>query len=153
MQVTVAYAALLDAQLNVERTTVRAPTSGTIVNFTLRPGAMVNAGDNLFAIVDMARPWVTANYKETDLAHIQVGQRAVITLDMYPQHPFAGTVAQISHGSGSSFSLLPAENATGNWVKVTQRFPVKMWIDPSSLSADYPLRVGATATVRVLSKP
>ncbi len=149
MQVKAAYAQLLQAQLNLQRTKVYATTDGYIENMTLRPGSVVGAGQTLFAIVDSTEWWVDANYKEVDLQRIKPGQSATITLDMYPGHVFKGTVAFISSGSGSTFSLLPAENATGNWVKITQRFPVKVIIPQSEWSASYPLRVGASATVRV----
>ena len=151
MQVDASKAALSQAQLNLTRTILYAPTSGTVENFNLRPGAMVNAGENLFAIIDTQQWWVVANYKETELAHIRLGQKAVIHLDMYPNDPIIGTVGYISNGSGDAFSLLPAENGSGNWVKVTQRFPVKIFIDAKTLDARYPLRVGATAAVRVMA--
>ena len=90
---------------------------------------------------------MNANFKETDLARIKAGQPATIALDMYPSVSFEGEVESISPGSGATFSVLPAENATGNWVKVTQRFPVRIRI--VNPPADRPLRVGASATVTV----
>lgn len=137
------------AALNLKYTKIYAPTSGVVSNFYLRPGSMVQANTNLFAIIDTRDWWVEANYKETDLAHIKVGQAAVITVDLYPKHRFKGYVQSISSSSGTTFSLLPPENATGNWVKVTQRFPIKIAIPSSELAKAYPLRVGASATARV----
>ncbi len=99
------------------------------------------------AIRSLRDIWVDANFKETELARIKPGQKARIVVDMYKQHEFKGEVQSLSGGAGQAFSLLPAQNATGNWVKVTQRVPVRVRIlDPSP---DYPLRIGTTATVRV----
>lgn len=147
MQVKAAYASLLQAQLNLKRTKVYAPTDGYIANLSLRPGSVVQAGQSLFAVVDNTEWWVDANYKEVDLKRIKAGQTATIKVDMYPGHIYKGTVLFISAGSGSTFSLLPPENASGNWVKVTQRFPVKIVIPADQNTVDYPLRVGASATV------
>lgn len=137
------------AQLNLQWTKVYAPTTGVISNFSLRTGDYVSVGVNLFALVDTNDWWVDANYKETELQRIKVGQKAQIELDMYPSVTFQGVVQSISAGSGVTFSLLPPENATGNWVKVSQRFPVKINIPQQSLKPNYPLRVGATADVRI----
>jgi membrane fusion protein (multidrug efflux system) len=101
----------------------------------------------LFAIISDEEWWVDANFKETELERIRAGQPATIRVDMYRDHEFRGTVESLSVGSGAAFSLLPAQNATGNWVKVTQRVPVRIRVlDPD---AKHPLRVGTTATVRV----
>ena len=101
----------------------------------------------LFAIVEQKNWWIQANFKETDLSRIKVGQPATIKLDIYPHHVFHGVVEALSQSSGAIFSLLPPENAAGNWVKVTQRFPVRIRI--SDLDPDYPLRAGASATVKI----
>ena len=111
-------------------------------------GEMVQAGQPLFAIIEANRWWVDANFKETDLARIKPGQKATIRLDMYPGTTLDGVVESISAGSGATFSVLPPENATGNWVKVTQRFPVRIKIT-SSPAPDKPLRMGASATVTI----
>ena len=87
--------------------------------------------------------------KETDLARVKVGQKAKVHLDMYPDVTFDGVVDSISAGSGATFSVLPPENATGNWVKVTQRFPVRIGINNPPTEADKPLRVGASASVTI----
>lgn len=130
------------------KTHVTAPSAGWVSNVKLRPGWVVQAGTPTFAIVEDGRWWVDANFKETDLGRIRPGQPATIRLDMYPDVTLEGVVESISPGSGASFSVLPPENATGNWVKVTQRFPVRVLIT-SAPDSDKPLRMGASATVRV----
>ncbi|HKE93031.1 MAG TPA: HlyD family secretion protein [Povalibacter sp.] len=145
--VRAAQAKFEQAQLDLEHTRVVAPTGGLIANFTLRPGSMVQKEQTLFTIIGDDEFWVDANFKETELNRIRVGQSAQVIIDMYRHHPFNGEVASLAGGSGQAFSLLPAQNATGNWVKVTQRVPVKIRIlnpDPA-----FPLRVGTTATVHV----
>jgi membrane fusion protein (multidrug efflux system) len=130
------------------RTHVVAPGAGWLSNVTLRPGTVVQAGHPVFALIEGDTWWVDANFKETDLSRIKPGQPAAITLDMYPGLKLDGTVESISAGSGSIFSVLPPENATGNWVKVTQRFPVRIKITTAP-NPDKPLRVGASADVTV----
>ncbi|GFO81598.1 MAG: hypothetical protein A49_12250 [Methyloceanibacter sp.] len=130
------------------KTHVVAPGDGWVSNVRVRPGAVMGAGTPAFPLVEAGDWWVDANFKETDLARIQQGQPATIKLDMYPGYTIQGTVESISPGSGALFSVLPPENATGNWVKVTQRFPVRIKIT-STNDPRRPLRVGATATVRV----
>ncbi|HEU4618459.1 MAG TPA: HlyD family secretion protein [Gammaproteobacteria bacterium] len=142
-----AKAKLGQAKLDLEHTRVTAPTSGTIANLTLRPGATVQAQTPLFAIVSDRNFWVDANFKETQIRRIQPGQSAIVRVDMYPDRPFRGEVVSLSAGSGTAFSLLPPQNATGNWVKVTQRVPVRVHIiDPDP---KYPLRIGTSARVEV----
>jgi membrane fusion protein (multidrug efflux system) len=143
----VAKAAAARAKLNLEFTHVIAPADGTLVNFTLRVGSAVAPNFILFSLVEDNQWWIDANYKETQLTRIHPGQTASIRVDLYSDHVFRGHVEQISRGSGSAFSLLPPENATGNWVKVTQRFPVKIVFD--TLDSHYPMRVGASATVTI----
>ncbi|HAG62009.1 MAG: hypothetical protein CMF55_02510 [Legionellales bacterium] len=135
------------AKLNLQYTKIMAPCDGYIADFSTRPGDQLTAYTPIFAVVDAHHWWVDANFKETQLKHISAGQVATITTDLYPKHPFQGTVDSISIGSGSSFSLVPPENATGNWVKVTQRFPVKVIIQDNS--SPFPLRLGASATVTI----
>lgn len=135
------------AQLNLQYTNVTAPTDGWITNLSLRPGDSVNVAEPVFALVSNRDFWVEANVKETDFEHLKTNQKATIILDMYPGHSFNGVVDSLSRGSGEVFSLLPPENATGNWVKVTQRVPVKIrFIDPDP---SYPLRIGVTASVKI----
>jgi membrane fusion protein (multidrug efflux system) len=142
-----AKASLAQAQLDLQHTHIVAPNTGQVINYNLRVGDMVSQGIDLFSLSEQKTWWVNANFKETQLARIRPGQATVITTDIYPAHPFEGIVTNISQGSGSAFALLPAENATGNWVKVTQRFPVRIKI--IAPSTDYPLRVGASASVTI----
>jgi membrane fusion protein (multidrug efflux system) len=145
--VRAAEAALAQARLDLERTKVTAPVAGVIANFSLQPGNTVVPGTPLFTVVSDEEYWVDSNFKETELSHIHPGQKARVVVDMYPKHPFEGVVESVSAGSGSAFSLLPPQNATGNWVKVTQRVPVRVRVvdtDPQ-----FPLRIGTTATVHV----
>jgi membrane fusion protein (multidrug efflux system) len=145
--VQAAAAAVKQAQLDLDRTQVRSPVTGIIANFTLRPGNSVQPGAPLFVVIANDEYWVDANFKETQLKEIHPGQKATIASDVYPDHAFHGTVQSLSGGSGAAFSLLPPQNATGNWVKVTQRVPVRVRIeDPDP---QHPLRIGTTATVRV----
>ena len=141
-----AAAAIANAKLNLSHTAVYAPSSGYIANFDLRIGAMVSAAQNLFALIEDHHWWIKANFKETSLARMKVGQPVKVILDMYPHQYFHGVLASVGPGSGASFSLLPAENTSGNWVKVTQRFPVN--INIKQVKA-FPLRIGASATVVV----
>ena len=145
--VRVAQAEVEKAKLDLEHTTVRAPEEGWITHFDLTPGTVVTPGNPLFAIVVAGSFWVDANFKETELAGVMPGRPATIVVDMYPDHAFHGQVESLAGGTGAAFSLLPAQNANGNWVKVAQRVPVRISItDPDTR---FPLRVGATATVTV----
>lgn len=142
-----AQANLEKNKLNLQYATVKSPASGWVTNVSVRVGDTVKANDSLFVLIDDDNFWIDANFKETEMEKIRPGQKVDIEIDMYPEHPFSGIVESISGGSGSAFSLLPPENATGNWVKVTQRVPVRIRIlnpDPA-----YPLRVGTSATVTV----
>lgn len=142
-----AQAMLAQAKLNLQYTKIYSPADGHLAKMNLQPGQTVTAYESLFSLVQDHLWWVMANMKETDLTRVRPGQPAVIHVDMYPSHVFKGIVASISPGSGSSFSLLPAENASGNWVKITQRFPVRIMMahpDPQ-----FPLRIGASCTVTI----
>jgi membrane fusion protein (multidrug efflux system) len=149
VQLRAAAAQLNKATHDRVKTHVTASADGLLSNVTLRPGATIQAGAPLFAIIEANPWWVDANFKETDLARIKVGQKAKMRLDMYPDVTFDGLVESISAGSGATFSVLPAENATGNWVKVTQRFPVRISITNPPAESDKPLRVGASASVTI----
>ena len=142
-----ATAAIADAELNLRYTHVVAPANGNIVNLNLRVGDEVNQYQQLFAIIESKQWWATANFKETELERIRINQPAIIKVDMYPHHTFKGIVTSISTGSGSSFALLPPENATGNWVKVTQRFPVR--VDIINPDPKFPLRMGSSCEVLI----
>jgi membrane fusion protein, multidrug efflux system len=148
VQLRAAAAQLDKATHDRVKTHVTAPSAGWLSNVKLRPGTVIQAGTPVFAIIEDDKWWVDANFKETDLARIKPGQGATIYLDMYPGAKLTGIVESISAGSGAVFSVLPPENATGNWVKVTQRFPVRIGIT-SEPDPDRPLRMGATATVKV----
>jgi membrane fusion protein (multidrug efflux system) len=148
-----AVAAMEQAKLDLQHTHVTAPADGVITNLTLRPGEIVQPGAPLFVLIGSNAFWVDANFKETDLNQIHGGEHASIEVDMYPDHVFHGVVESLSRGSGTAFSLLPPQNATGNWVKVTQRVPVRVRVlDPDPR---WPLRVGTTATVsiRIADRP
>jgi len=134
------------AKLDLTHTKILAPAAGHIAEFSLRPGTTVSVGQALFAVVEDNQWWVNANFKETALGRIKINQPVTVSIDMYPGVTFSGYVQSISPGSGSAFSLFPAENATGNWVKVTQRFPVKIILQQQ---AGYPLRIGASCSVRI----
>ncbi|WP_323036425.1 HlyD family secretion protein [Pararhodobacter sp.] len=137
------------ARLNLEHTTVSAPASGWVSNISLRPGQIVAAGQPLFSLVEDGAWWVDGNFKETDIDRIRPGQPVSLTIDMYPGTTLTGTVASIGAGSGSVFSLLPAQNASGNWVKVTQRFPVRIALDAPPADRSRQLRVGASMVATV----
>lgn len=124
---------------------VYASVDGFVTNLNLADGQLVQAGQTLFGLVDDSSWWVDANFKETQIERIKVGQKAKVKLDIY-DHEYTGVVQSISRASGNTFSILPAQNATGNWVKVTQRFTVviKLEDDPK-----FPLRVGASTEVTV----
>jgi len=149
VQLRAAAAGLDKATHDRVKTHATAPSDGYVSNVTLRPGATIQAGSPQFAIIEGNRWWVDANFKETDLARIKIGQKATIHLDMYPGKTFDGVVESISPGSGATFSVLPPENASGNWVKVTQRFPVRIGITNPPAQSERPLRVGASAAVTI----
>ncbi|OGT46165.1 MAG: hypothetical protein A3E83_04395 [Gammaproteobacteria bacterium RIFCSPHIGHO2_12_FULL_41_20] len=145
--VALAKANLAQTKLDLQFTHVVAPVDGWVASVSLREGDVVTANQPLFALISNDEYWVDANFKETELSSIHPGQPADIVMDMYPGHVFHGVVESISNGSGNVFSLLPPQNATGNWVKVTQRVPVRVrMVAPD---ADYPLRIGTSAEVTV----
>jgi membrane fusion protein (multidrug efflux system) len=121
-------AAIQQAELNLTYTKILAPEDGRVTKKAVEPGDYVQVGQNLFALV-MPERWTTANFKETQLRNMRPGQRAEVSVDAYPDHPLRGHVDSIQAGSGARFSLLPPENATGNYVKVVQRVPVKIVLD------------------------
>jgi membrane fusion protein (multidrug efflux system) len=140
------------AELNLTHTVVRAPTDGVVSKRSVEVGQVVQVGQPLLALVPLHDVWVVANFKETQLTAIRPGQRAEVRVDTYPGVAFTGTVNSISAGTGSRFSLLPPENATGNWVKVVQRVPVKILLDSKAAGNPQPLRAGMSAVVTVRLK-
>ena len=136
------------AAYDLERTTVKAPADGVIYQAaSFKPGQFVAAGAPLFALVETGDYWIEANFKETQLAGITPGQHAEVTFDAFPDRHLTATVETIGAGTGAEFALLPAQNATGNWVKVTQRIPVRLRLDAGSEVAG--LRSGLSAEVSV----
>jgi membrane fusion protein (multidrug efflux system) len=129
-QMAEARAALREAELNLEYTTLTAPVAGRVTRRTVEVGQVVQPGQPLLAVVDIADVWVIANYKETQLTHVRPGQRASISVDTHPGLVLRARVDSIQSGTGSRFSLLPPENASGNFVKVVQRIPVKLVLEP-----------------------
>ncbi|GCF85466.1 HlyD family secretion protein [Geobacter sp. SVR] len=142
-------AQLDQARLQLSYTRVTAPTSGYITRKNVEPGANVQAGQPLMAVVPLQKAWITANYKESQLTHIRSGQQVEFRVDAYPGQRFSGRVDSIMAGTGAAFSLLPPENATGNYVKVVQRIPVKILIDSNS-DPRHLLRVGMSVIPTVL---
>ncbi len=135
------------AALDLARTTIRAPIDGVVVNMRLQQGEQVKAATPLFALVVLSRPWVEANFKETELTNVRVGQKATVVLDGYPDSTWEAIVESVSPATGAEFALLPPQNASGNWVKVVQRLPVKLRLLPHV--GEPPLRAGMTAAVKI----
>lgn len=113
----------------------------------LQQGEQVKAATPLFSLVVLSRPWVEANFKETELTHVKVGQKATVVLDTYPDVTWEALVESVSPATGAEFAILPPQNASGNWVKVVQRLPVKLRLLPHV--GEPPLRAGMTAAVRI----
>lgn len=124
-----ARAGLVTAQLNLQYTVVTAPQDGVIGRRQVKPGQLVGAGTQITTLTPLPNVWVIANYKETQITHMAVGQKAEITLDSFPGHRLRGHLLQFAPASGAEFALLPPDNATGNFTKVVQRIPVKIAID------------------------
>ncbi|HEV2110528.1 MAG TPA: HlyD family secretion protein [Gammaproteobacteria bacterium] len=142
-----AVAARDQAALELSYTTVKAPAAGVVTEVDIKPGDMVAAGHPVFALVMSGKRWIEANFKETQLTHVRVGQPVEITVDTYSGRTWHGTVESIAPGTGSVFSVLPAQNATGNWVKVVQRIPVRIAIQTASDGPD--LRAGMSAEANI----
>ena len=143
-----AKAALDQAELNLSYATIKAPVDGVVTKVDqLQTGNYINAAKPVFALMSK-EIWVEANFKETELTHMHPGQEVSIEIDTYPGHEFHGKVLSLSPGTGSSFSILPPENATGNWVKVVQRLPVRISIEDADVSKTA-LHAGLSALVKV----
>jgi len=125
-----AKAALDDAQRNLDLTTVRAPMNGVATQVDqIQLGRFVISGAPVFSVIDVSNPWVDANPKESDFTYVAVGQSVTLDVDAFPNHVFKGTVGSLSPGTGAQFAILPPQNATGNFVKVVQRVPVRIYFD------------------------
>ena len=141
-EVALARARRDQAQVNLERTVIRAPVDGVVAKRTVQIGQQVQAGSSLLSVVPLADVHVDANFKEVQLPKVRVGQPVDLTADLYGHRVhYRGTVAGLSGGTGSAFATIPAQNATGNWIKVVQRVPVRIALDPRDLAA-HPLQVG-----------
>jgi membrane fusion protein (multidrug efflux system) len=148
-QVLAAVAAVRDASLALRRTRVTAPVSGVVAQRSVQVGQRVAAGTPLMGIVPLDAVWVDANFKEVQLRDMRVGQPVTLRADMYGGRAlYHGKLVGLSAGSGTAFALLPAQNASGNWIKIVQRLPVRIALDPSELRA-HPLRIGLSVTADV----
>jgi membrane fusion protein (multidrug efflux system) len=147
--VKLAAAKLREAYLAYERTTIPAPVSGVVARRTVQLGQRVAPGQPLMWVVPLNDVWIDANLKETQLRDVRIGQKATVTADTYGgSFTYTGHVVGLSAGTGAAFSLLPAQNATGNWIKVVQRLPVRVALDPKQV-ASHPLRVGMSTEVTI----
>ena len=143
-----AKAALDNAQRDLDHTVLRAPISGTATQVdNIQLGRFVTAGTPILSVIDDQGPWVDANPKETDITHLRVGQKATLEVDSFPDHTFKGSVIAVSPGTGAQFSILPPQNATGNWVKVVQRVPVRIAFDKDEDT--HLLRSGMSVVVEI----
>jgi membrane fusion protein (multidrug efflux system) len=141
-EVAAARAKVDAAQLDFDRTTLRAPFDGVVAKKNVALGERVQVGETLMQVVPIGRAYVDANFKEVQLRHVHVGQPVTLTADIYGGGlKFHGRVAGVAGGTGAAFALIPAQNATGNWIKIVQRLPVRVALDPRELQA-HPLRVG-----------
>ena len=148
-EVTLARARRDQARVNLERTTVRAPVDGVVVRRSVQIGQQVQAGVSLLAVVPLADVHVDANFKEVQLDHVRIGQPVELTSDLYGSSvSYHGVVVGLSGGTGSAFATIPAQNATGNWIKVVQRVPVRIAIDAQEL-ATRPLQVGLSMNATI----
>lgn len=147
--VLVAEAKLKQAELDLERTVIKAPFDGVVSRRSIQVGQRVAPGTMLMMVVPVDQLYVDANFKESQLENVRVGQKAELTSDLYGKSvKYHGTVVGFSGGTGSAFALIPAQNATGNWIKVVQRLPVRIQLDPKEL-AEHPLRVGLSMEAEI----
>lgn len=154
-EVLVARSQMDAARLDLERTVIRAPLSGVIARKSVEVGQRVAIGAPLMTIVGVAEAYVNANFKEVQLRDVRAGQSATVTSDLHGDGvTYHGRVVGLAGGTGAAFALIPAQNATGNWIKVVQRLPVRIALDPQELEA-HPLRVGLSmaATIDLASAP
>ena len=143
-----AKAAVEDAERNLDHTVLRAPIAGTATQVdNIQLGRFVAAGGPILSIIDDSSPWVDANPKETEITYLRIGQKATLDVDAFPDRTFTGTVVSVSPGTGSQFSILPAQNASGNWVKVVQRVPLRIAFDKGQDT--HLLRTGMSVNVEI----
>ncbi|GGE49239.1 secretion protein [Halopseudomonas oceani] len=147
-QIQAAEAAVRQAQLDLERTEIRAPIAGRVGQRNVRIGQNVSPGSNLLAVVPDAELWIKANFKETQISRMHEGLKAELVFDTFPDQPVSGTLQSLFPASGAQFSLLPPDNATGNFTKVVQRIPVKLVVDENSPLAGL-IRPGMSVHVKV----
>jgi membrane fusion protein (multidrug efflux system) len=148
-QVEAAASQLRQAYLNLQRTAIVAPVSGYVAKRQVQLGQRVQPGTTLMTIVPLEQIWVEANFKETQLSRMRIGQPVKVHADLYGSGvEYDGKVTSLGMGTGSAFSLLPAQNASGNWIKIVQRVPVRIEIEPRQL-AEHPLRLGLSMHVDV----
>ena len=147
--VRAAAAQLRQAYLAHARTTLIAPVTGYVAKRTVQLGQRIEPGTATMAVIPLNQLWIDANFKETQLRHMRIGQPVDITSDLYGDEvKYSGTIDSLGAGTGSAFALLPAQNATGNWIKIVQRVPVRVHINPEQLS-EHPLRIGLSTVVDV----
>ena len=146
-----AKATLAQAELNLEYTVIKAPARGVVSRKSVNPGQVIQASQPLMAIVQTDDVWITANFKETQLTDMRPGQRVTVDVDAYGGKEFQGKVDSIAAATGARFSLLPPENATGNFVKVVQRVPVKIVLE-SGQDPEHLLRPGMSVTPTVYTR-
>jgi membrane fusion protein (multidrug efflux system) len=148
-QVQAAAAQLRAAWLNLQRASIVAPVTGYVAQRTVQLGQRVQPGMPLLTVIPLEQAWVEANFKETQLAKMRLGQPVILTSDVYGDDvEYTGKLVSLGLGTGSAFSLLPAQNASGNWIKIVQRVPVRIELDPKQL-AKHPLRLGMSMSVDI----
>jgi len=147
-RVSLAEVAVKQAELNLQRTSVKSPVTGIVSRKSVEPGQVIQPGQPLMTVIPLEQVWITANFKETQLKDMRVGQPVTIDVDAYGGREFNGKVESIAAATGSRFSLLPPDNATGNFVKVVQRVPVKIVLDGGQ-DAEHLLRPGMSVTPTV----
>ena len=143
-----ALAARESAEIDLRRTVIRAPADGTISRVRLQSGEYVEAGDAVLPLIEAAQPWIEANLKETQLTHVRIGQEAEIVVDAFPDLTWRARVVSISPSTGAELSVLPPQNATGNWVKIVQRVPVRLEVAPSA-GRPFAMPTGVSVTVSI----
>jgi membrane fusion protein, multidrug efflux system len=144
-----AKAALDQAQRNLDHSVLRAPMNGVATQVdSIQLGRFVAAGTPVFSIIDTSKPWVDANPKESDFTYVAVGQPVTVDVDAFPDHVFKGTVGSLSPGTGAQFAILPPQNATGNFVKVVQRVPVRIYFDANDKMVER-LKAGMSSYVSI----